>query len=71
MATPVISRLKIISNLNIVERKHSQDGRITIQHHNRPRDLRLATFPDDLRREDRHPDSRGPDRRQRASPTWA
>ena len=45
MATPVISRLKIISNLNIVERRHSQDGRITIQHHNQPRDLRLATFP--------------------------
>jgi type IV pilus assembly protein PilB len=45
MATPVISRLKIISNLNIVERRHSQDGRITIQHNNRPRDLRLATFP--------------------------
>ena len=45
MATPVISRLKIISNLNIVERRHSQDGRITILHHNRPRDLRLATFP--------------------------
>lgn len=45
MATPVISRLKVISNLNIVERRHSQDGRITIQHKNRPRDLRLATFP--------------------------
>ncbi|HZW32309.1 MAG TPA: GspE/PulE family protein [Isosphaeraceae bacterium] len=45
MATPVISRLKIMSNLNIVERRHSQDGRITIQHHHRPRDLRLATFP--------------------------
>jgi type IV pilus assembly protein PilB len=45
MATPVISRLKIISNLNIVERKHSQDGRITIQHNKKPRDLRLATFP--------------------------
>jgi type II secretory ATPase GspE/PulE/Tfp pilus assembly ATPase PilB-like protein len=45
MATPVISRIKIVSNLNIVERKHSQDGRITIQHHNRPRDLRVATFP--------------------------
>ena len=45
MATPVISRLKIMSNLNIVERKHAQDGRITIVHHNRPRDLRLATFP--------------------------
>jgi type IV pilus assembly protein PilB len=45
MATPVISRLKILSNLNIVERRHSQDGRITIHHNNRPRDLRLATFP--------------------------
>jgi type IV pilus assembly protein PilB len=45
MATPVVSRIKIISNMNIVERKHSQDGRITIQHHNRPRDLRVATFP--------------------------
>jgi type II secretory ATPase GspE/PulE/Tfp pilus assembly ATPase PilB-like protein len=45
MATPVISRLKVVSNLNIVERRHSQDGRITIYHNNRPRDLRLATFP--------------------------
>jgi type IV pilus assembly protein PilB len=45
MATPVISRIKIISNLNIVERKQAQDGRITIQHHNRPRDLRVATYP--------------------------
>jgi len=45
MATPVISRLKVTSNLNIVERRHSQDGRITIVHHNRPRDLRVATFP--------------------------
>ena len=45
MSTPVISRLKIMSNLNIVERRHAQDGRITITHHNRARDLRLATFP--------------------------
>ena len=45
MATPVISRLKIVSNLNIVERRHSQDGRITILHHSRPRDLRVATYP--------------------------
>ena len=44
-ATPVISRIKVMSNLNIVERRHSQDGRITIQHLNRPRDLRVATFP--------------------------
>jgi len=45
MATPVVSRLKVLSDLNIIERRHSQDGRISIQHHNRPRDLRLATFP--------------------------
>jgi type II secretory ATPase GspE/PulE/Tfp pilus assembly ATPase PilB-like protein len=35
MAIPVISRLKVISNLNIVERRHSQDGRITIVHNKR------------------------------------
>jgi type IV pilus assembly protein PilB len=45
VATPMISRLKVMANLNIVERRHSQDGRISIMHHNRPRDLRLATFP--------------------------
>jgi type IV pilus assembly protein PilB len=45
MTTAVISRIKVMSNLNIVERRHSQDGRITIQHLNRPRDLRVATFP--------------------------
>jgi len=43
--THVISRIKVMSNLNIVERRHSQDGRVTIQHLNRPRDLRIATFP--------------------------
>lgn len=41
----VIGRLKVMSDLNIVERRHSQDGRITIQHLHRPRDLRIATFP--------------------------
>ena len=41
----MVSRLKVMSNMNIVERRHSQDGRITIQHSNRPRDLRVATFP--------------------------
>ena len=45
LATPLISRIKVMSNLNIVERRHSQDGRITIQHLNRARDLRVATFP--------------------------
>ena len=45
MATAMISRLKVMASLNIVEHRHSQDGRISIMHHNRPRDLRLATFP--------------------------
>ncbi len=45
MATAMISRLKVMASLNIVERRHSQDGRISIMYHNRPRDLRLATFP--------------------------
>jgi type II secretory ATPase GspE/PulE/Tfp pilus assembly ATPase PilB-like protein len=45
MANAMISRLKVMSNLNIVERRHSQDGRISVMHHNLLRDLRLATFP--------------------------
>jgi type IV pilus assembly protein PilB len=44
-AAPMISRIKVMSNLNIVDKRHSQDGRITIQHLNRARDLRVATFP--------------------------
>jgi type IV pilus assembly protein PilB len=48
VATPMVSRLKVMSNLNIVDRRHSQDGRITIQHSNRARDLRVATFPTSL-----------------------
>src|SRR5262249_31432827 len=31
-ATSVVSRLKVMANLNIVERRHAQDGRITIRH---------------------------------------
>lgn len=45
LAAASISRIKVISNLNIIERRHAQDGRITILHANRPRDLRVATFP--------------------------
>ncbi|MGE3820791.1 MAG: GspE/PulE family protein [Isosphaeraceae bacterium] len=45
MTTAVISRIKVMSNLNIVEKRHAQDGRVTIIHANRPRDLRIATLP--------------------------
>ncbi|MDR3637109.1 MAG: GspE/PulE family protein [Isosphaeraceae bacterium] len=45
LTTALASRIKVMSNLNIVERRHSQDGRITIQHYGRARDLRVSTFP--------------------------
>ena len=45
LAVPVISRLKVISNLNIAERRHPQDGRIELRIAGRPIDLRVSTLP--------------------------
>lgn len=45
LAVPVISRLKVISNLNIAERRHPQDGRIELRVAGRPIDLRVSTLP--------------------------
>jgi type IV pilus assembly protein PilB len=45
LALPVISRLKVMSNLNISERRVPQDGRITYQVGNRSVDLRVSTLP--------------------------
>ena len=45
LATSLVSRIKVMANLNIVERRHSQDGRITIRYKERSRDLRVATLP--------------------------
>jgi type IV pilus assembly protein PilB len=45
LATSLVSRLKVMANLNIVERRHAQDGRITIRYKERSRDLRIATMP--------------------------
>ena len=44
-ASSIVSRLKVMSNLNIVERRHAQDGRIQYMYGGTPRDLRLATLP--------------------------
>lgn len=41
----VISRLKIMSGIDIAERRKPQDGRITVAHNNRSIDLRVATLP--------------------------
>jgi len=45
LALPVISRLKVMANLNISERRLPQDGRITFQAGTRQVDLRMATLP--------------------------
>ncbi|MBF0318305.1 MAG: type II/IV secretion system protein [Nitrospirae bacterium] len=43
LVSPVMSRLKILANLDITERRRPQDGRITIPLSNRSIDLRLST----------------------------
>lgn len=45
MAGPVVSRVKIMSDLNIAERRLPQDGRITYQLPNRTIDLRVSVIP--------------------------
>ncbi len=45
LAAPVISRVKVMSNLNIAERRIPQDGRIQMQISGRPVDLRVSTLP--------------------------
>jgi type IV pilus assembly protein PilB len=45
LALPVISRLKVMSNLNIAERRLPQDGRITYSVAGRQVDLRVSTLP--------------------------
>jgi len=45
LALPVISRLKVMANLNISERRMPQDGRINLNIANRQVDLRMSTLP--------------------------
>lgn len=41
----IISRLKIMANLNIAEKRKPQDGRITLRHHGKEYDLRVSVIP--------------------------
>jgi len=41
----IISRLKIMSSIDIAERRRPQDGRLSVQHEGRQIDLRVATLP--------------------------
>jgi type IV pilus assembly protein PilB len=45
LAVPVISRVKIMSGLNISERRKPQDGRIQLKIGGKPIDLRVSTLP--------------------------
>ena len=45
LAIPVISRIKVMANLNISERRLPQDGRISYPLGNRVIDLRVSTLP--------------------------
>lgn len=45
LARPIISRLKVIANLNIAERRLPQDGRIKLNLGGRAVDLRISTLP--------------------------
>lgn len=42
---PLVSRFKIISGLDITERRFPQDGRFTARRDNRPVDFRVSTVP--------------------------
>jgi type IV pilus assembly protein PilB len=45
LALPVISRVKVMANLNIAERRLPQDGRIQRMVNNKQIDLRVSTLP--------------------------
>ena len=45
LAIPVISRIKVIADLNIAEHRIPQDGRIKLTISGRPIDLRVSTLP--------------------------
>jgi type IV pilus assembly protein PilB len=45
LALPLVSRFKIMSNLDITERRKPQDGRLNFRLPSRPLDIRLSTLP--------------------------
>ncbi|WP_309105066.1 ATPase, T2SS/T4P/T4SS family [Microbacterium sp.] len=45
MQQGIISRLKIMSDIDIAERRRPQDGRMSVMHGDRKIDLRVATLP--------------------------
>ena len=50
MRNQIISRLKIMSGMDIAEKRRPQDGRFMIRHEGREIDLRVSSFPITLRK---------------------
>lgn len=44
-ALQIVARIKVLSHINIAERRNPQDGKFLINYHNRSIDLRVSTFP--------------------------
>ena len=42
---PVVARIKVLSNLDIAERRKPQDGKMTVRLKGKPLELRIATLP--------------------------
>ncbi|RMI12835.1 GspE/PulE family protein [Cellulomonas triticagri] len=45
MAGGVASRFKVLSDIDVAERRKPQDGRMSVNHHGKKVDLRVATLP--------------------------
>ncbi|HLO99275.1 MAG TPA: ATPase, T2SS/T4P/T4SS family [Fimbriimonas sp.] len=45
LMAPLISRYKIMADMNIAERRIPQDGRIEVKHHDKEIDLRVSSIP--------------------------
>ena len=58
LAMAIASRIKVMSNLDIAERRLPQDGRIELNVGGNPVDMRVSILPTHVRRERRHPRAR-------------
>ncbi len=54
MAQSLVSRIKVMANMNIVERRRPQDGQIETSVGGKDLDIRVEHHVDDVRREVRH-----------------
>ncbi len=45
LRAPIISRIKLLANMDIAEKRKPQDGRFQIRFNNKEVDLRISTFP--------------------------